>query len=316
MTTTFRHQFFNILQTALLLGAIGTIGWLVLSSLFSGIVAAFAVVGIGIAAVVGPGWSAASMLRSYGARQLGEREFPEANAMLAHLANQAALPAAPKLYYLPSAAPNAFATGSIDDSVVCVSDGLLRLLNRREFFGVLAHEVTHIANRDLWIMGLADVMSRAVSLASYVGQFILLLNLPLLLIGALTVPWIVPLMLIFAPTVISLLQLALSRSREFDADLGAAKLTGDPLGLASALAKLERRSGRFWEDIFLPSRRMPDPSLLRTHPPTEDRISRLKELAARLQTTISGDQDRRVQIPPRLAPVTRKPRLRWTGAWY
>ena len=128
-------------------------------------------------------------------------------------------------------------------------------------------------------MALADGMSRVVSLASWVGQAIFLINLPLFLVGAEVVPWTVPLVLIFAPTLMALLQLALSRSREFDADLGAVRLTGDAEGLARALLKLERRTGRFWEEIFLPGRRIPEPSLLRTHPPTEDRIARLRTLA-------------------------------------
>jgi heat shock protein HtpX len=88
------------------------------------------------------------------------------------------------------------------------------------------------------------------------------------------------LVLIFAPTVGGMLQLALSRTREFDADLGAAMLTGDPDGLASALAKLERAQGRLWEGMMLPGGRIPDPSVLRTHPPTRERIARLMRLKA------------------------------------
>ena len=91
-------------------------------------------------------------------------------------------------------------------------------------------------------------------------------------------PWLAVLVLLAAPTVGGLLQMALSRTREFDADLGAAMLTGDPDGLASALQKLERVQGRRWENMFLPGGRTPDPSVLRTHPLTADRIARLKAL--------------------------------------
>jgi heat shock protein HtpX len=165
----------------------------------------------------------------------------------------------------------------------------------------MAHEVSHIANRDLWIMGLADTMSRVVSLASWIGQLMLLINLPLVLAGGAHIPWHVPLLLIFSPTIMALLQLALSRTREFDADRGAAELTGDPGGLASALLKLERRTGRFWEDIFLPGRRIPEPSLLRTHPPTEDRVARLREIAeAQRRPPIPPA---RLRLPPMDAPV-------------
>ena len=88
-------------------------------------------------------------------------------------------------------------------------------------------------------------------------------------------PWLLVLTLALAPTFVSLLQLALSRAREFDADIDAAGLTGDPVGLASALDKLQRRQGSLWETILMPGGRIPDPSLLRTHPKTEERIVRL-----------------------------------------
>lgn len=232
--------------------------------------------------LLAPGLPKRILLNAYGARPLTAAEFPQGVALLTELARRAELPAVPGLYYIPSQIPNAFAMGTPDDSAVCVSDGLLRLLNERELAGVLAHEVTHIANRDLWIMGLADAMSRAVSMASWIGQLILFLNLPLILSGVAHVPWHIPLVLIFSPTVMALLQLALSRTREYDADRGGAELTGDPEALASALLKMERHTGRFWEDMFLPGRRIPEPSLLRTHPPTEERVRRLREMAGTL----------------------------------
>jgi len=141
-------------------------------------------------------------------------------------------------------------------------------------------------------------MSRAVSLASWFGQLLLLLNLPLFLSGVAFLPWHIPLLLVFSPTIMALMQLALSRTREFDADRGAVELTGDAAGLASALMKLERRPGRFWEDIFLPARRIPEPSLLRTHPPTEDRIARLRKLAAPPRKPHVADGPFRVPIMP------------------
>jgi heat shock protein HtpX len=141
-----------------------------------------------------------------------------------------------------------------------------------------------------------------VSLASWVGQLILLLNLPLILAGAAHVPWQVPLVLILSPTIMALLQLALSRTREYDADRGGAELTGDPDGLASALLKLERRVGRVWEEMFLPGRRIPEPSLLRTHPPTDARVRRLRALSGpRRPVSPSGPlnapRDTRVSTP-------------------
>src|SRR5690606_12853657 len=212
------------------------------------------------------------LLSAYQAQRITGRDAPGLVAGIAELARRADLPRAPKLYRVSRALPNAFAEGIPEDSTICVTDGLLQLLDGRELVGVLAHEVGHIANRDLWIMGLADMLSRLVSLASWLGQFLLLLNLPLIFAGAVYVPWHIVALLIFAPTLMALVQLGLSRTREYDADRAAAELTGDPEGLMRALSKLERRVGRFWEEIFLPGRRIPEPSLLRTHPSTESRI--------------------------------------------
>ena len=274
-----RHQLLNFAQSVLLLAGMAVIGWIVVSAI-AGPGMTLAIVGGSIfGLLMSPGLPRHILLQAYKARRLTARDFPEGVAILEELSRRAGLPRVPEFYYIPSELPNAFAMGRPEESAVCVSDGLLRLLNRRELAGVLAHEVTHIVNRDLWIMGLADAMSRAVSLASWFGQTLLLLNLPLIMAGVAHVPWQVPLMLIFSPTIMALLQLALSRTREYDADRGGAELTGDPEGLASALLKLERRMGRFWEEMFLPGRRIPEPSLLRTHPPTEERVRRLREMA-------------------------------------
>ena len=125
-------------------------------------------------------------------------------------------------------------------------------------------------------------------------------------------------LLYLAPTAASLIQLALSRTREFDADLEAASLTGDPESLVSALQKLERYHGHFWEDMRLPvpGRRIPQPSLLRSHPKTEDRIARLKALSDRAllpHLTVTAEP-----MAPLAAtgPTAMRPRYRWTGVWF
>jgi heat shock protein HtpX len=301
MLPTDRHRAINLIQTVSLAGGMGLIAWVVLSALTGPGLALAIVAGAIAGLLVAPTLPQRVLLQAYGARPLTARDFPQGVEILTELARRAELPRVPSFYYVPSRLPNAFAIGSAEDSAVCMSDGLLRLLDRREFTGVMAHEVSHIANRDLWIMGLADTMSRVVSLASWIGQLMLLINLPLVLAGEAHIPWHVPLLLIFSPTIMALLQLALSRTREFDADRGAAELTGDPGGLASALLKLERRTGRFWEDIFLPGRRIPEPSLLRTHPPTEDRVARLREIAeAQRRPPIPPA---RLRLPPMDAPV-------------
>jgi len=273
-----RHRLLNLAQSALLLGLMAAIAWVSVTAILGPETGAMVALGMVAGLILAPDLSRRMILSAYQAQRLTGRDAPGLVGALAELARRAGLPRAPALYRVPSSLPNAFAMGTPEDSSICVTDGLLELLDGRELAGVLAHEVGHIANRDLWVMGVADVMSRLVSLASWVGQFLLLLNLPLLMAGLVHVPWSVVALLIFAPTLMALVQLGLSRTREYDADRAAADLTGDPEGLIRALGKLDRLTGRFWEEIFLPGRRIPDPSLLRTHPPTESRVRRLREL--------------------------------------
>jgi heat shock protein HtpX len=128
------------------------------------------------------------------------------------------------------------------------------------------------------VMGLADLFSRLTSVLSLFGQLLLLVNLPLLLMSQVTINWFAILILIFAPHLSALAQLGLSRTREYDADLNASRLTGDPEGLARALTAIDRLQGDWLERVLLPGRRLPEPSLLRTHPPTQQRVARLLAL--------------------------------------
>ena len=254
------------------------------------------------------------VLRLYGARPVHPAEFPEGWAILRDLAERAGLPAVPQLYYVPSRVMNAFAVGRPEDSAVAVTDGLIRGLTIRQLRGVLAHEISHVRNGDLKVMALADIVSRMTGVMSAVGLFTLFVNLPYLAAARVPVPWGGVLLLMAAPTIGSLLQLGLSRAREYDADLDAAGLTGDPEGLASALMVLERRQGALWE-LMMPGAKIPDPSLLRSHPRTEDRVARLMALAGRPGQLPETD-DRRPRIGRSIIPVIRPPRWRTTGLWY
>ncbi len=258
------------------------------------------------------------VLRLYKARVLSDAEFAEGLAVVRELAHRAGLPSVPRLCYVQSKMMNAFAVGTPDDSAIAVTDGLLRGLNMRQLTGVLAHETAHIMNEDLKVMAMADVMNRIASLLSMLGFFALFLHMPFVLFSG-PAPWLGILLLMAAPTVIGLLQLALSRTREYDADLGAAMLTGDPAGLASALQTLERRQGAMWEGLMLPGGRMPDPSLLRSHPKTRDRVAALMALhgerAAALPdaatlTPIEAVHVERPRIARSIVPPTGRPRVR------
>lgn len=281
-----RHRLLNLAQSALLLGLMAAIAWVSVTAILGPETGAMVALGMVAGLILAPDLPRRMILSGYQAQRLTGRDAPGLVGALAELARRAGLPRAPALYRVPSSLPNAFAMGTPEDSSICVTDGLLELLDGRELAGVLAHEVGHIANRDLWVMGVADMMSRLVSLASWLGQLLLLLNLPLVLAGMVHVPWHVVILLVFAPTLMALVQLGLSRTREYDADRAAAELAGDPEGLVRALVKLERRVGRFWEEILLPGRRIPEPSLLRTHPPTESRIRRLRDLVTGRTTPI------------------------------
>jgi heat shock protein HtpX len=167
-------------------------------------------------------------------------------------------------------------------------------------------------------MTLADLVSRITHALSLVGQLLVLINLPLFLLNEATLSWLAILLLIFAPTLSALLQLALSRTREFDADLSAVDLTGDPQGLASALIKLEQQGG-FLERLLMPGRHDPEPSLLRTHPRTEERIQRLLSLSSTPSMNIfptSIAREDSFPLPKHFSAVKRKPCWHISGLWH
>ncbi|RMH60140.1 MAG: hypothetical protein D6678_06605 [Zetaproteobacteria bacterium] len=268
--------------------------------------------------VLMPGASAWMTLRLYRARPIYPEQAPALHELVAALAERAGLQEVPALFLVPSATPNAFAMRHQRRHLIAVTDGLLRLLDRRELAGVLAHEMSHIRHGDLQVMQLADLLTRLTATLADIGWFSLLLMLPLTLFGGVTVPWTALLLLMAAPVLSSLLQLALSRTREFDADLGAVELTGDPEGLASALLRIEQDHVPWWQWMLFPGRQRAAPSLLRTHPLVSERVQRLRELshqrAPLLQRPLWLD-DGFVSLDE--LPMIRAPR-RWRGfgVWF
>lgn len=272
------HAAVNRVQTLLLIGALLAIGGLAGFILFgeSGLWLALAATLATL--VVEPLAATRLTLALYRARPITPAEAPQLWRTLEALAARAGLPAVPVPHYVPSPVVNAFAVGNRRQSAIALTDGLIASLTPRELAGVLAHELAHIVHGDLKVMNLADYVSRLTGVFALVGQVVLILLLPTWLMGETEVPWLGLLVLAFSPHLALLAQLGLSRVREFDADLAAARLTGDPQGLASALAKIERVSGN-WRGWLLPGWGNPDPSWLRTHPATEERIRRLLSLA-------------------------------------
>lgn len=311
------HQrLINALQSMLILGGMvalfALVGWLL-----GGAQVMLWTAGVGLfVLLLAPRISPALMLRFYGARPLGAADAPQLHSLLWELSGRAGLARAPALFYIADALPNAFSLGSRRDAVVVVTDGLLRDLSPRELSGALAHEMSHIAHNDVWLMGLADQVSRMTGVLSLLGQLLILLNLPLILLGRGSVSWFAIALLILAPNISALLQMALSRSREFRADLGAADLTGDPAALASALVKLEQDRGGLAARLILPSRRNRAPSILRSHPDTGERIRRLLTLAPSRAGASPLPPLGPFAEPPSHGPVRHRPRRHWGGLWH
>ncbi|OLT20751.1 hypothetical protein BJF78_09320 [Pseudonocardia sp. CNS-139] len=253
-----RHRIRNAAQAVLLLGGMVAVLAVLSWTLFGAIGLLWA---LGIAAVVlllRPVPSPQLVLSMYRAQPLPPAVLPELHRFADVLAARAGLPATPPLYYVASPMLNAFAVGGRGNAAIAVTDGLLRALPGRELAGVVAHEVSHVRAGDLWIMNLSDVIGRVTHVLAYGGVLVMLFTLPFsLAAGEGGTPFWVLAFLALLPTAVSLLQLALSRSREYDADFEAAELTGDPEGLARALERLDGATGRIWERVLVPQRRRP-----------------------------------------------------------
>ncbi|MBT0963962.1 zinc metalloprotease HtpX [Denitromonas iodatirespirans] len=274
-----RHAWINRLQTLLLiltlLGITALAGALLLGENGLWIALGASV----LALLVEPGATSWLTLRLYRAQPLPPAAAPELWRILEELAARAALPAVPTPYYVPSPMVNAFAVGNRERAAIALTDGMLRGLSGRQITGVLAHEVAHIAHGDLRVMGLADTVSRLTSLFALTGLLVAFFALPTLFVMDVGINWSGLLLLAVSPHIALVVQLGLSRVREFDADRKAAELTGDPEGLASALARIEAVS-RSWRRLLLPGWGNPEPSWLRTHPATDERIRRLRSQPA------------------------------------
>ena len=275
-TQWFRHTWQNRLQTAILLSFLGgylyLVGWLIWGSA----VTLWLLTLSGIMLLLAPAQSPYLFMKLSGARPLNRLKNPELYQLTDQLARAAQLGRSPDLYLLPMRQANALATGSRREPIIAVSDGLLRLLDRQEMKAVLAHEVSHLRHDDIRVKRLADLAARLTGSFSLFGQILLLLNLPLFLFSEQSINWLLVFVLIFAPQVSALAQLGLSRVREYNADLGAVRLTGDPQILASALQKIEKTVGGLSQRILSNYRIQPD--WLRTHPPTRERVRRLLAL--------------------------------------
>ena len=265
------HQWWNtaqsILQLGTLTGLLSLLGWLLAGTL--GI--AFATGTVLFTLWFLPRLSPASLMRWHQGRLLRTEELPWLHQIQKDLANRAGFVRSPALYSVPSSALNAFAVGNRQESGIAVTDGLLRTLSYREVRAVLAHEMTHLQHNDVSVMLLSSIVGRLIQWLAWSGIALILFSLPLSWLYEKPVPWLWLLLMIVAPWLSLLLQAGLSRTREFQADLGAARLTDDPQALIQALAKINSGSST----PVHPS----GTTLLRSHPATSERIARLASIS-------------------------------------
>jgi len=229
------------------------------------------------------------VLRMYSAREVSEAEGPVLYGVTRDLAMKMNMPM-PKVYVIPSEAPNAFATGrNPNHAAVAATEGILRLLTREELTGVMAHEMAHVKNRDILIGTRAATIAGAISMLATMAQWAMIFGGGRRdddregaggLIGGIA-------MIIIAPIAAALIQMAISRSREYEADATGARVCGNPLGLASALKKLHAGSQRVpmqaspaTAHMFIvnPLRGGGLVNLFSTHPPMEERVARLEAM--------------------------------------
>lgn len=235
--------------------------------------------------------SAKMVLKMYGARVVGPSEAPELYEMVDRLRQRAGLPM-PTVAIAPHAQPNAFATGrSPQHAVVCVTEGILQLVSREELEGVIAHELAHIRNHDMLLQTVTATLAGAIGMVANIAQWGLIFGSsrdeegenPLAALA----------MIILAPIAATVIQLAISRQREFKADAVGAEISGRPLALAGALRKLDAAAHRIPMHVAPAVAPLAQVNplaaygggmmkLFSTHPSTEDRVQRLEALAARI----------------------------------
>ena len=241
-------------------------------------------------------WNSDKMaLRAYNAQPLAESQVPELYELVRELCRKAELPM-PRLYVIPTDVPNAFATGrNPEHAAVAVTEGILSMLNRDEIAGVISHELSHVKHRDTLIMTLSASIATAISYIANIAQWAAIFGTARDEDGNRSNPIALIVTIVIAPLAASLIQFALSRSREYMADASGARICGKPLALASALLKL---------DDYAHHRVIPDAkpatsglfiinplagvggvaNLFSTHPSTEERVKKLREIAAEMHS--------------------------------
>ncbi|MGC8790305.1 MAG: zinc metalloprotease HtpX [Desulfurella sp.] len=278
----------NTVKTALLLGLL-TVLFVIIGNAVGG--KSGALIAFGLAILMNffsYFFSDKIALSMYNAQEVTESEYPELFRIVRRLAQNADIPM-PRIYIIPQDAPNAFATGrNPKHAAVAVTVGALKLLNENELMGVLGHELGHIKHRDILISSIAATIAGAIMIIADMIRWAAMF-------GGLSRdrdsdsnPFVLIALAIFAPLAATLIQLAISRAREYEADRAGAEFSGNPLYLASALEKLDNYSKHIplqgnpvTENLFIvnPFSVKGIMNLFSTHPPIEERIERLRRMA-------------------------------------
>ncbi len=277
----------NSIKTALLLGALTGLLMLI-GGLIGGRGGVFIAFLFAIILNFGSYWfSDKIVLRMYKAQEVSESSAPDLYNIVRNLALKAGLPM-PRIFIIPQETPNAFATGRNEEhAVVAVTEGIMRILNKEELEGVISHELSHIKNRDMLIGSIAATLAGAIVMIAHMAQWAAIFGGGRSddedsggIIGLIA-------MAILAPLAATIIQMAISRSREYLADAGGAKITKNPYGLASALEKLTKASqivpmnaNPSTAHLFIvnPLTGRSLMNLFSTHPPLEERIARLRSM--------------------------------------
>ena len=282
----------NLVKTGVLLAALTVLLVLIGGALGAqqGMLVAFA---MAMVMNLGSYWfSDKIVLSMYGAKPVDEAQAPALYRIVRTLATRAGIPM-PRVYILPQETPNAFATGrNPQHAAVAVTEGILRVMSEEELEGVLAHELSHVQNRDTLIMAIAATLAGAITYMAHMAQWAMIFGGGRRdsdeegggggLLGGI-------LMIVLAPLAATLIQLAVSRSREFQADASGARMAGQPWGLAKALEKLDQASKVVpmqatpaTAHLFIvnPLTGSGFATLFSTHPPIAERVARLRAMAS------------------------------------
>lgn len=278
---------FNLMKTAILMAAITAL-FMVIGQFLGGQTGMMIALAVAVGMNFYSYWFSDKMvLRMYNAQEVDAQSAPQFYRMVQELAERAQMPM-PRVYLINEQAPNAFATGrNPENAAVAATTGILRVLNERELRGVMAHELAHVKNRDILISTISATMAGAISMLANFGMMLGGRDSE----GRPANPLVSILVMFLAPLAASVIQMAISRAREFEADRGGAEISGDPAALASALQKIQRVA----QGVPLEAtERHPETAqmmimnplsggglrgLFSTHPATEERVERLLAMA-------------------------------------